>query len=114
MQEEIIEGVRLSPQQKHVWSLQQADRNESYRACCAILIEGDLRREILNSALESVVARLEVLRTVFQRLPGMTAPIQVVTESEVLRPDEYDLTDLNADEQARKNLFDDILQTMHN
>jgi amino acid adenylation domain-containing protein len=99
MQEEIIEGVRLSPQQKHLWSLQQTDHNESYRACCAILLEGHLRREVLNSALQNVVARFEVLRTVFQRLPGMRMPIQVVTQSDVSPPDEYDLRDLEAAEQ---------------
>ena len=99
MQEEIIEGVRLSPQQKHLWSLQQTDRNESYRACCAILIEGHLRREALNPALQNVVDRFEVLRTVFQRLPGMRMPIQVVTQSDVSPPDEYDLRDLDAAEQ---------------
>jgi hypothetical protein len=88
MHEEIVEGVRLSPQQKHLWSLQQADRNESYRACCAILLEGQLRREALNTALQNVVNRLEVLRTVFQRLPGMRTPLQVVVQSDVSPPDE--------------------------
>ena len=99
MHEEIIEGVRLSPQQKHLWSLQQTDRNESYRACCAILLEGHLRREVLNSALQNVVDRFEVLRTVFQRLPGMRTPLQVAVQSDVSPPDEYDLRDLDAAEQ---------------
>src|SRR5215510_2758607 len=99
MHEEIIEGVRLSPQQKHLWSLQQTDRNESYRACCAILLEGHLRREVLNSALQQVVDRLEVLRTVFQRLPGMKTPLQVVLPSDVAPPDEYELKDLDSAEQ---------------
>ncbi|HEU4511144.1 MAG TPA: condensation domain-containing protein, partial [Pyrinomonadaceae bacterium] len=99
MQEEIIEGVRLSPQQKHLWSLQQTDRNESYRACCAILLEGHLRREALNAALQDIIGRFEVLRTVFQRLPGMRMPIQVVTQSDVSPPDEYDLRDLEPSEQ---------------
>src|ERR1051325_7204200 len=84
MQEEIIEGLRLSPQQKRLWSLQQDDRLRSYRACCAILIKGPLRPDILGAALESVVERYEVLRTVFQRLPGMTTPIQIKGP---LRPD---------------------------
>src|SRR5712691_9187588 len=99
MQAEIIEGFRLSPQQKHLWSLQQADRSPSYRACCAILIKGDLKPEVLNAALQSVVARREVLRTVFQRLPGMTTPIQVVMQSQILPPDEYDLSALEPSEQ---------------
>ncbi|HEX6047359.1 MAG TPA: amino acid adenylation domain-containing protein, partial [Pyrinomonadaceae bacterium] len=99
MHEEIVEGVRLSPQQKHLWSLQQNDRNESYRACCAILLEGQLRREVLNAALQNVVDRLEVLRTVFQRLPGMRAPLQVVVQGDVSPPDEYDLTGVDAAEQ---------------
>ncbi len=97
--QEMIEGVRLSPQQRRLWSLQQADQNQSYRACCAILIEGALSRPVFNSALQSVVARLEVLRTVFQRLPGMATPIQVVTQPDVLDPDEHDLTALAPAEQ---------------
>ncbi len=109
MQEEIIEGVRLSPQQKHLWSLQKTDRNESYRACCAILLEGHLRREALNTALQNVVERFEVLRTVFQQLPGMKTPLQVVLPSDVSPPDEYDLKGLEAAEQQRviDKLFDE-------
>ena len=77
---EMIEGYRLSPQQKYLWSLQQDDRNLSYKTQCAISIEGDLNASILESALQKVVDRNEILRTSFHCLPGMTIPLQVINE----------------------------------
>lgn len=76
MQQDVIQGFRLSPQQKRVWSLQ--DTSTAYRAQCAILIEGSLRVEILHEALLNVVHRHEILRTIFDWLPGMKVPIQRV------------------------------------
>ncbi|HYW71141.1 MAG TPA: amino acid adenylation domain-containing protein [Pyrinomonadaceae bacterium] len=76
MQQDVIQGFRLSPQQKRVWSLQET--STAYRAQCAILIEGSLRVEFLQEALLKVVDRHEILRTIFDRLPGMKVPIQRV------------------------------------
>ncbi|WP_236147178.1 non-ribosomal peptide synthetase [Scytonema millei] len=77
MQPEIIEGYRLSPQQKHLWLLQQSDR-QTYRTQFALLIEGNLDIKVLEIALQKVVARHEILRTNFCCLPGMTIPLQVI------------------------------------
>ena len=41
-QNEISEGFRLSPQQKHLWLVQELGYCPAYRAQCAILIEGNL------------------------------------------------------------------------
>jgi len=78
-----IQGYRLSPQQKRLWSLQSGGAATPSRL--AILLEGELRADALHAALRRVVARHEILRTVFRRSPGMLFPLQVVLdESEPL------------------------------
>ncbi|HSZ23993.1 MAG TPA: condensation domain-containing protein, partial [Candidatus Sulfotelmatobacter sp.] len=93
MPPEVIEGFQLSPQQKHLWSLQQADGSLPYRAQCSILIEGTLDVQILGAALQRVFERHEILRTSFQSAPCANAPIQVVSAESMTRIDKYDLSD---------------------
>src|ERR1700733_2412513 len=93
MPPEVIEGFQLSPQQKHLWSLQQADGSLPYRAQCSILIEGSLDLQILDAALQRVFERHEILRTSFQSAPCANAPIQVVSAESMTRIDKYDLSD---------------------
>ncbi len=111
MKNEIIEGYRLSPQQKHLWSLQQFDSTQPYRAQCVILIEGNLDPKRLELALQNVVNRHEILRTTFRCLPGMTIPLQVITDSSTLPIHYHDLRDLDTQEQEVKSeaLFNDEL-----
>jgi amino acid adenylation domain-containing protein len=71
-------GFRLSPQQKRVYMLQQGDHSQVYRAQCAVLIEGALDVEALREAVNCVVSRHEILRTVFHRQPGMRTPLQII------------------------------------
>ena len=66
MQKEIVQGFRLSPQQRHLWLLQQGEQCSPYRAQCAVLIEGALNVAIIKDALHKVVERHEILRTAFQ------------------------------------------------
>jgi amino acid adenylation domain-containing protein len=71
-------GFWLSPQQKHVRSLQNDGR--AYRSVCLLLIESDGSCDDMTSAVERLVARHEILRTIYVRQPGMTYPFQVVLE----------------------------------
>ena len=73
-----IEGYRLSPQQQHLWLLQQA--GASYLSQCAVRLVGNLNRELLHEALYRVVNRHEILRTTFQRPPGVKLPVQAIDE----------------------------------
>lgn len=79
MQPEVIQGFRLSPQQKRLWLLQ--DHGCAYKAQAAIEIEGALVTEILKRALSQVTMRNEILRTKFSSLAGMKLPVQVVADS---------------------------------
>ncbi|RUR75333.1 non-ribosomal peptide synthetase [Chlorogloeopsis fritschii PCC 9212] len=77
-----FQGFQLSPQQKRLWLLQQ--NNSVYRACCAILITGNLQVNILKNALQKVVDRNEILRTKFYRPQGIKIPSQVIEASNFL------------------------------
>jgi len=93
VQQEIIQGYRLSPQQTHLWLLQQQDAATGvYSSFCVVTINGDLDKGLLKQALEHVVAQHEILRTTFQLLPGMTIPIQVIATESVISIEMHDLT----------------------
>ena len=74
MHEDVIEGFRLSPQQRHLWlAVAAAERC----AQCAILVEGELAPERVRAALRILADRHEALRTDFRDLAGMDVPVQV-------------------------------------
>jgi hypothetical protein len=77
MSQEMIQGYRLSPQQRRLWELGLSDRS----AVCEVRINGELDLTALREAIRQVVARHEILRTTFKLLPGMTLPVQVISDS---------------------------------
>ena len=87
----LIEGFRLSPQQKRIWRLQQD--SQAYNAQCAILIEGDLKPKALEAALNKMMRKHEILRTVLDWFPGLETPIQIVLENPPLPSRNVDLSD---------------------
>jgi amino acid adenylation domain-containing protein/non-ribosomal peptide synthase protein (TIGR01720 family)/FkbM family methyltransferase len=97
MQNATLEGFRLSPQQERLWTLQQAGGGDApYRALSVVIVEGPLRADVLGDALAAVVRRHEILRTGFQRLPGMSLPVQVIADEGEARFESQDLTGLDA------------------
>jgi amino acid adenylation domain-containing protein len=112
MQNKTIEGFRLSPQQRHLWGLQQNKRQQIYRVRGAILITGNLDREILKKALQNVVNRHEILRTSFDCLPGMTLPLQAIASTAEVPILEHNLSGLSPEEQEAKieALFQELNQ----
>jgi hypothetical protein len=77
---QIIEGYRLSPQQEHLWLLQQNGHNLPYRAQCAVMMEGKLEPEVLSAALANVIGRHGILRTTYHCLPKTEVPVQVIND----------------------------------
>src|ERR1044071_9565834 len=75
----VVEGFRLSPQQRRLWMLQQDDASP-FCAQVVLLLEGELQVDDLRSALREVCARHESLRSTFSRLPGVLMPIQSVVD----------------------------------
>jgi amino acid adenylation domain-containing protein/FkbM family methyltransferase len=82
MDQAFIEGFRLSPQQRRLWTLPQAPSGRPAQA--AFHLAGALDRGAMRQALESVVARHEILRTTYRCLSGMDLPIQTVGEAHLL------------------------------
>ena len=97
-----IEGFRLSPQQRYLWSLQQASASPQYQALFTISIKGDFRPENLQHALADVVVRNEILRTTFQRPPAIKTPFQVISEEAQFSWHFTDLSDLDREAQLTK------------
>lgn len=101
MQQEIIEGFRLSPQQRRLWAVQQASQ-APFWARCVIGIEGRLDAAILTTALEHVVAEHEILRTAFRHLTGMDMPLQVITETGAPGLEQHDWSRVDPAEQPSR------------
>ncbi|MEG5000682.1 non-ribosomal peptide synthetase family protein [Microcoleus sp. B4-D4] len=101
-----INGFRLSPQQKYLWLLQQD--SPAYRIQSAILIEGSLQTDNLKKALEKVSKRHEIIRTSFQRRPGLKIPIQVISEHSFVSWNWVNLSEGTPQEEEAK--LEDIFQ----
>jgi amino acid adenylation domain-containing protein/non-ribosomal peptide synthase protein (TIGR01720 family) len=111
MKQETIKGFQLSPQQKHLWLLQQ-DSIIPYLAQCIVQIDGNVNQEILNKSIENIVNRHEILRTYFDCLPGMEFPMQVITASSIPLINKHDFSHLDFHQQKIKieKLFEEVGQ----
>src|SRR5438067_7360378 len=100
MSESTMSGFQLSPQHKHLWLL--GAEESAFHAAVAVLLEGKLEVETLKSALEAVVSRHEILRTTFERRPGMKVPVQVVQENLPPAWEQLDLRSVPAAQQKAR------------
>ncbi|MEO6238543.1 MAG: amino acid adenylation domain-containing protein [Vicinamibacterales bacterium] len=102
MEPEIVEGFRLSPQQKRLWRLQQIEDVPPYRAVCALAIRGALDAAILEQAFAIVIAHHEILRTAFRLLPGISVPVQVIEDEIAFSLGTEDMSSVGTDEQRAR------------
>ena len=100
MQEQSLEGFRISPQQKRFWMLQHSASNQPYRATFAVKIAGNLNLKVLEAALQNLVSNYEILRTNFQCLQGMALPLQVINNHSVPAIVCHNLSGINSEAQA--------------
>jgi len=103
-----LQGFKLSPQQRRLWSLQK--ESQIYQSYCAILLEGDLDKSILKEALQQVINRHEILRTTFHSKRGIKIPVQVISECVSLSIPEYYLDEKEILDQYLKKLFESASQ----
>jgi len=75
-----MDGYRMSPQQARLWGLQDSAATGTYHTQCVARISGTLDRARFEAAVNTTVARHELLRTALLRLPAMTVPLQVIGE----------------------------------
>lgn len=110
MQTNSVEGFRLSPQQRRLWSLWGRHENAPYRVQCAALIEGSLDASALRAAVEDVAARHEILHTTFQNLATTGMPIQVINERAVAWEPDLDLA--GAPESELQSCVDEVFEAL--
>src|SRR5438874_12818645 len=99
---EAVNGFRLSPQQRHVWSLQQANWTFPDRVSCAVSIEGPLDTARLHAAVQQVVSSQEILRTTLYSMPGMKIPLQLVSAGSIYWEPDLDISGLDGPEQKAR------------
>src|ERR1700761_6437317 len=86
------EGYALSPQQRRLWSLVR--QGASPAAQIAVSVQGRIELRALKRAFESVVLRHDILRTRFERLPGLDFPVQVAVSDACCAIEETDISQL--------------------
>jgi NRPS condensation-like uncharacterized protein len=97
-----IQGFQLSPQQKRLWSVR--DNNSAYFAQCAVKIEGDLQSEVLKAAIETAIARHEILRTTFQTIKGFKIPVQAIEDRIIFSFEERNVGSVQSDDEIDRLL----------
>ncbi|MBV8893626.1 MAG: hypothetical protein JO266_16940, partial [Acidobacteria bacterium] len=111
MPEDTIVGFRLSAQQERLWAQQQIFGVTHFKSQCAISLTGVVEPSKLSTALSEVVARHEILRTVFQRQPGLKIPFQVILQTLAI---DFQRVDLSALEWAgQKQELERLLNQPH-
>ena len=98
--QEVLQGFRISPQQEHLWIQQQAGQSKCYHASCAVMLDGFVDVDKLKASFERVIRRHEILRTSFRCLPGMRLPVQVINESSAFSFEQLDLRGLETLERS--------------
>jgi amino acid adenylation domain-containing protein len=106
METPVTAGFWLSPQQKHVWALQQD--GGTLRSVCQLRVDRSLTESAVLDALRSLIARQEILRTVYLRQPGMKYPFQAVLDQSEPSLRTLDLTGLSEVQQNAK--LDELVQ----
>jgi amino acid adenylation domain-containing protein len=106
MESPVSSGFWLSPQQKHVWTVQQGSK--APRSVCVVELVGEVSESRLASALAVLVSRHEILRTIYVRQPGMKFPFQAVVDGAKPSMQIIDLSALSEKEQANK--LDDLVR----
>src|SRR5687768_5738115 len=108
MTQNTLEGFALSPQQRRLWLFQKgAQGKHPFYTKCAILIEGSLNQPALETALQTVVGRHEILRTSFPLFTGLDVPLQVIIDRAQVALERRDLSGLGQGE--RESLLQSLL-----
>ncbi len=93
------QGFRVSPQQREIWTSQQAFPNRPLRAAGVFMVAGSVDANRLKQALQRTVDRHEILRTTFQRPAGIKIPFQIVSETSGVFWRSLDLKNVAEDQQ---------------
>src|ERR1041385_4919773 len=114
--QQIVEGYELSPQQKELWRVMQGAVDDEFGVESEVCVAGLVDETRLERAIETVLARHEILRTGYERVAGLSYPLQVIGERVAgdVRVSWHDgvltikLGALNGDRQSLHNLVQEI------
>ncbi|WP_052380037.1 MULTISPECIES: non-ribosomal peptide synthetase [unclassified Pseudoalteromonas] len=91
----------LSFSQNRMWLIEQLQGNSAeYNSAVAFKIEGKVSLSILQKAINEIIQRHEILRTVYKNTED--GPIQIILEKFEFSIKEYDLTSFNENLQQEK------------
>src|SRR6266700_5560518 len=76
-------AFKLSSQQERAWL--QHESGTPQIAQCVIELDGEVDAERIKRALQQLVAKYEILRTVFRRQTGIKLPFQIIQEDPQFR-----------------------------
>jgi amino acid adenylation domain-containing protein len=100
-------GEELSYAQQRLWFLQEMEPlSAAYNMAGAVRLRGALDVGALESALRQIIARHEVLRTVFRQIDGEA--VQIVLEQQEWELQKVDLCGLG--EEARKEAVEGLIR----
>ena len=78
MESSTLQAASLSLQQARLWEVYQ--QSQAYHAVGAISLDGPVAIDVLQQAMQTIVERHEIFRTIFYALPGMDVPMQIVSD----------------------------------
>jgi amino acid adenylation domain-containing protein len=87
------QGFSLSPQQQHIWLLQQVDGPKAYRSACSVQIDGPLDASRLRKCLLEIAQRYEILRTIVSESNTSSQPVQIIDDEAAIDFAELELSD---------------------
>lgn len=99
MNNDELDGYRLSPQQERMWRLGRSGNACVYRSQAAVVIKGRLDLDSIRDAIALTVDRHEILRSRFRTLDGMNTPVQFVEPDGGAGFNRLDLSDFSEPEQ---------------
>ena len=101
-------SLLLSWSQRRLWFLEQLeDLGSAYHIEGALRLEGELDEAALQAAIDEIVVRHEVLRTVFVRTDDDGEPYQVVRQASGFSLKKLDLGDQAEQEQVLQRVLTD-------
>lgn len=111
-------ATMLSPMQQRLWVVDRLAGSAgrmAYHMCAALEMSGDVDAGIVRKAINAIIARHEVLRTVYVESDSGD-PIAVIKSDLALDIAIIDVTGLNSDEAAAQvdTVFDEVSKTPFN
>ena len=101
------QSFSLSSSQKRLWFIDQLeDASVEYNMPSTFRVEGEFNLEAANQSIQNIIQRHEPLRTIFSEKNG--EPVQIVKTDFDFELQEFDLSQLSANEQSTKIM--DLIQ----